>query len=198
MPKRKDRDSERFRWFLDDRSGFQYGFQPITAEPNAYTRESGRPINDLGLKVNANSYDMPPPSKKSLGGEGDISGDPRQNSGQTNPSDAFIIPQESVKVIVYVNSSSAIQWNLEPVVYIVGSNANQVMAVNPQLPAGSQNQQIALECVGSSVTLLNGSGITIFGGFSRLLMNSGAISVLEYQTDGTAWNLTSFNPTGGF
>lgn len=197
MPKRKDRDSERFRFFVDDRSGFEYGFQPITEYPNAYTRESGRPINDLGLKVNGESYDMPPPSKKSLGGEGDISGDPRQGSGQTSYADAFAIPTESVKNIVYVNSSSSIAWNTDPIVYIVGSNASQVMSVTPQLSAGVQNQQIALECVGSSVTLINGSGITILG-FSRVVMNSGAVSVFVYQTDGTAWNLTSFNPTGGF
>lgn len=198
MPKRRDRDSERFRWWEDDRSGLQYGFQPITELPNAYSRESGRPLKDNGLKVSPTSYDMPPPSKKSLGGEGDISGDPRQNSGQTNPSDAFLIPIESQKLIVYVNSSSAIAWNNEPIVYITGSNANQIMAINPQLPPGTQNQQIALECIGSSVTLINGSGITFLQSGSRITMTSGGVAVLVYQTGGTTWNLTSFNPTGGF
>lgn len=189
MAKRRNRDSERFRIFEDERTGLEYGFTPITSYPNAYTRESGKPVLDKGLKVAPSEYDSPPPSKKSLGGEGDISGDPRGNSDFSVTSNVNIIPPESAKVIVSVNSSTSIAWNLEPVVYIAPALANQAMAVNPQVTQGTQGQQITLQCVGSNVTLSNGSGLTLYT--SRYLMGSGSLLNLFYsQTDNT-WHETS-------
>ncbi len=205
MAKRRDSDSERFKFFIDDRTGFQYGFQPKTSEPNSYSRESGRPLSDLGLKVAPSSYDMPPPSKKSLGGEGDISGDPRSNSGQSSYVDAFTIPAESTKNIVYVNSSSSINWNSDPIVYIVGSNKTQTMSVNPQLIAGQEGQVLALECVGSSITLRSGSGLTLDLGGSFVTLVSGGVATLMYHvTNATTlkadntWHVLSYSLTNGF
>lgn len=197
MATRRNRDSDTYRWWISDRSGLQYGFQPITSEPNKYSRESGKPVDDKGLKVAPGEYDVPPPSKKSLGGEGDISGDPRANSNPATASNAYVIPPESQKIIVFVNSSRSIAWNDQPTVYVVGSNANQVMATSPQIVAGQQGQQIALECVGSSITLRNGSGITIDFNRSQVVMSSGAIAVVIYQTGDLTWHMTSFNPNGG-
>lgn len=188
MAKRRDRDSQRFRIFEDERTGLEYGFVPITSYPNAYTRESGRPVLDGGLKVAPSDFDSPPPSKKSLGGA-DISGDVRANSDFATPSNVNIIPPESTKVIVSVNSSTSISWNTEPVVYIAPALANQTMAINPQVVRGTQGQQVTLQCVGSNVTLLNGSGLTLYT--ATYLMRSGALINLFYsQTDNT-WHETS-------
>lgn len=189
MAKTKDRDSQRFRIFEDERTGLEYGFKPLTSYPNAYTRESGRPVLDKGLKVAPQEFDSPPPSKRSLGGEGDISGDVRANSDFATASNVYVIPPQSAKVIVSVNSSSSISWNTEPVVYIAPALANQTMAINPQVVPGTQSQQITLECVGSSVTLLNGSGLTLYS--ARYKMDSGSLLNLFYsQTDNT-WHETS-------
>jgi len=185
VAKRKDADSQRFRWYEDPKSGFQYGFQPLTSRPNKYGRESGKPIEQGGLKVSPLSYDTPPPSKKSLGGEGDISGDPRPDSNFQPASDAFIIPPESRDVIVNVDSSSSISWNTEPIVYL-STSVNLTMAVNPQVVSGQQGQLIAIQAVGSSITLINGSGLTFDFQSSQIRMNSGGIATLLYSvTDNT-------------
>lgn len=188
MAKRRDRDSQRFRIFVDERTGLEYGFQPITSYPNAYSRESGKPVLDDGLKVAPSEFDSPPPSKRSLGGA-DISGDVRANSDFATPSNVNIIPPESAKVIVSVNSSTSISWNLEPVVYLAPALANQTMAISPQLVPGSQGQQITLECVGSNLTLLNGSGLTLYT--ARYLMGSGALLSLFYSATDNTWHETS-------
>ena len=199
--KRKDPQSQRFRYFTSDRSGFDYGFVPITELPNAYTREGGRPTLDVGVNgsslVAPSEIDSPPPSKRPLGGADIASDNTRLNSGQTSYSDVYTVPTESTKIIVYVNSSTSINWNQQPTVYISGSNVSQVMAVNPQLVAGAEGQRLVLECVGSSITLVKGSGITYLVP-TPVIMNSGGISCFMYHTDGTAWNLTSFNAYGGF
>ena len=197
MARKKDADSQRFRWYEDDRSGFQYGFQPITSKPNSYSRESGKPIDQTGLKVSPLSYDTPPPSKKSLGGEGDVSGDPRSNSNPGTPSNVYVIPPESVKVIVTVTSSNSINWNTNPIVYIY-STTNLAMAVNPQFVPGKHGQLIAVECVGSSITLKNGSGLIFDFSATQIRMDSGGIATLFYNATDSTWHVTSFNSQGGF
>lgn len=198
MAFKRNQDSQRFRWWNSDRSGFQFGFQPLTSAPNEYKREAGKPTDDKGFKVAPEEYDSPPPSKKSLGGEGDISGDPRANSDFSVDANVYRIPSESTIPVVYVNSSRSIAWNLEPEVYVTGSNAAQVMSVNPQIVAGAQGQQLALQCIGSSITLINGSGITFAFQSPRIRMDSGGIAVLLYSVTDNTWHLTSFNASGGF
>lgn len=186
MAKPRSRDSGRFRIYVSDRSGFEFGFQPITSGPNAYDRESGKPVQDKNLKVSPTEFDSPPPSNIPLGGEGDISGSPAANSNFDTPSNAFIEP---AKIIVSVNSSNSISWNQNPWVYISGALQNQTMAVNPQVVAGQESQQITLFCVGSNVTLINGSGLTLRN--SRFAMSSGAILTLMYHTNNSTWFETS-------
>ena len=198
MAKRQDKKSGRFRIYESDRSGFEYGFKPVTSYPNAYTREAGKPTRDGNALVAPNEFDSPPPSKKSLGGEGDIGSGVRDNSNFSTPSDVYIVPPESTKTIIYVNSSSSIRWNTDPVVYIAGSNSTQIMSVNPQVIAGAQGQLIALECVGSNVTLLNGSGITTDFNVSSVSMSSGGVSTLFYSATDNTWHITSFSANGGF
>lgn len=189
MAKPRNRDSQRFRIYVDDRTGVEFGFQPIASSVYPIVRESGKPVLDQGLKVAPSGYDSPPPSKRSLGGEGDISGDPRPNSDFATASNVNVIPPESANVVVSVNSSSSIAWNKEPVVLIAPALANQTMSVNPQVVPGTQSQQITLQCVGSNVTLLNGSGLTLYT--TRYLMRSGSLINLFYsQTDNT-WHETS-------
>src|SRR3990167_5347018 len=72
MSERSTRKGDRFRWWISDRSGLQFGFVPLTDYPNDYTRESGRPVRDNGIQVAPDEYDQPPLSKKPLGGEGEI------------------------------------------------------------------------------------------------------------------------------
>ncbi len=187
MAKPRSRDSGRFRIYVSDRSGFEFGFQPITSRPNAYGRESGKPVQDLNIKVSPEEFDTPPPSKQPLGGEGDISnGNIRPNSDPSTASNAFIVTSAN---LVSVSSSSSIAWNQDPWTNIYGSLLTQTMAVNPQVVAGAQNQQITLLCVSNQITLLNGSGLGLRT--TQLTMTSGSVLCLMYQTSNTIWQETS-------
>lgn len=179
MAKPRNRDSQRFRIYIDERTGVEYGFQPIAGSVYPIVRESGKPVLDNGLKVAPSGFDSPPPSKRSLGGEGDISGDPRANSDFATPSNVNVIPPESANVVVSVNSSTSIAWNLQPVVLISGALVNQTMLVNPQFVPGAQGQQLTLQCVGSNVTLINGSGLVLHS--TRYIMSSGSLISLIYS-----------------
>lgn len=201
MAKPRSRDSGRFRIYVSDRSGFEFGFIPITSEPNAYTRESGKPVQDLSAKVSPSEFDTPPPSKKPLGGEGDISSaDIAPNSNFDTPANAFLIPSASTKVIVTASSSSSVSWNQQPWLYLAGANAVQTMAVNPQVVPGAQSQQLTILCISNQVTFITGSGLTLRT--PRYVMASGSILNLMYQTGTLTWVETSrsslYNDLGAF
>lgn len=97
MASPRKKDSERFRIYTSQRSGFEFGFQPITERPNAYWREAGKPVQDVNIQVSPNEFDQPPPSTQPLGGK-DISGSARANSDFTN-SNAQIQPTSLVTYI---------------------------------------------------------------------------------------------------
>jgi len=190
VAKPRSRDSGRFRIYVSDRSGFEFGFLPITSRPNAYTRETGKPVQDLNVKVAPNEFDTPPPSKQPLGGEGDVSnGNVAPNSNFDTPANAYVIPSNSTKIIVSVNSSTSIAWNQEPWNYIVGNLVAQTMSVNPQVVAGAQGQQVTLFGVGSAVTLINGSGLTLHT--SQVTIGSGSLLSLIYSQTDNLWHETS-------
>lgn len=186
MAKPRSRDSGRFRIYVSDRSGFEFGFQPITSRPNAYGRETGKPIQDINVKVAPNEFDTPPPSNLPLGGVGDISGgNVRANSDFTD-ANAFIVDSATV---VIVTSSNSVSWNQKPWTQIAGSLANQIMAVNPQVVAGAQSQQITLLCVSNQIIFVNGSGVAL--NTPTFIMTSGYILNLMYGTGNLTWQETS-------
>jgi hypothetical protein len=182
------RRGDRFKIWESDRSGLEFGFQPTTSFPNAYTRESGRPVKDRGLQVSPSEFDTPPPSKVPLGGEGDIGQGARQNSDPSNPTNANIIPPESTKNIQYVTAASGIRLNSDPWLYVSGSNQSVNVTVNPQIQAGQQGQFISVLCVGSNILLENGSGLSMPASFN---MDSGAILNLMYSRTDNLWHETS-------
>lgn len=200
MPSKRDKNSQRFRIYVSERSGFEFGFVPTTSLPNAYTREAGKPVQDVDILVAPTEFDTPPPSNQPLGGIGDISnGNVRQDS-EFNDVDAFIVPPQSLPTVYYVTSSSTIPWNDDPVVYIGGSLTNVTMASNPQISAGQGTRVVAWQGVGSNVTLNSGNGLTFdFKPIPFLVMQSGSIATgIWNQTDNT-WHITSFNQkSGGF
>lgn len=199
MAKPRSKDSGRFRIYVSDRSGFEFGFIPITSRPNAYTRESGKPVQDLNERVSPTEFDQPPPSTKPLGGEGDISGDPRANSDFSVDSNVYLTPPQGVGVVYYVDSSQTIPWNENPVVYIGGSASNVTMASNPQISPADGGKSLAFQCVGSNITLINGSGLTFDFVGTQIVMTSGSIITTIYNRTDNTWHITSFNQnSGGF
>ena len=97
MAKPRSRDSGRFRIYVSDRSGFEFGFIPTVEGKVPYTRESGKPVQDLNVKVAPTEFDSPPPSKLPLGGQGDINaGNVRANSDFATPNNVFIVNSTNV------------------------------------------------------------------------------------------------------
>lgn len=171
IPRNRKRDS--------DRSGFTH--KEITL------------INDNGFLVGPEEFDAPPPSNISLGGEGDISGDPRPNSL------TYTTPPELDRVTRYITAAGGINpvidYNFDDNVvvndgwlYVSGSNQNITISANPQIAAGRQGQMLTLQCVGSSILLNNGNGLDLRTHFN---MDSGAILNLFYSATDNLWHETS-------
>ena len=170
----------RFKKRNSDRSGFAF-----------FEREL---LTDKPWKVAPEEYDTPPPSKKSLGGEGDISGEPRANSAFTVANTA--VPTEVDNPVVYVLAAVSIAPSLHPFMRITGSNAAVNLTADPQVVAGREGQVLTLLCIDSSVTLDDGTGLTMLGGVGYQ-MRSGDISVFFYHTGGTTgWQETSRQRAG--
>lgn len=184
------RKGDIYRWWVSDRSGLQFGFVPITDRPNAYTRESGRPVRDNGIQVAPDEYDQPPPSNKPLGGEGEIGTGARENS-----TDVYDV--ENPIPIYYLSSSSKIPWTTDNIpVLITGSNQAVTLGNNPLNP-GTPQLYISIQGVGSGVTINSGNGITFdFERRPSLTINSGSIATLIYNATDSTWHVTSFNPQG--
>lgn len=194
MSERSVRKGDRFRWWNSERSGFQFGFVPLTDYPNAYTREEGRPVRDNGIQVAPDEFDTPPPSTKSLGGEGEIGTGARENS--TN---VYDVPTQSVPQVQYLISTSVISWNYDNVpMYVTGSNQAVTLGNNP-IPLGPNGTYIAVQGVGFGVTINSGNGITFdFINRPSITLNSGGIITLISNATDSTWHVTSFNPQGGF
>lgn len=170
----------RYRLRDSDRSGFQY--REITL------------VKDEGVLVGADEFDTPPPSDVSLGGEGDIS------SGDVNPNFAnYDTPSGYYKTTQYVTAAGGIsaqrpnadieQAPQQNWIYVVGSNQAVTVTANPQVSAGQQNDWLIVECVGSSITLIDGSGLSLYS--SRVTLNSGSILNLFYSQSDSLWHETS-------
>jgi len=198
MSQPRKKDSQRFRIYTSQRSGFEFGFQPITSRPNAYWRESGKPVQDVNIQVSPDEFDQPPPSTQPLGGQGDISGSARANSDFSVDSNVYVTVPPSIPVVYYVIASQTIPWNDNPVVYIGGSNSNVIMSSNPQITTGPSGKVLAFQCVGSNITLNSGNGLTFdFKQVPLITMTSGSIITGIFNgTDGTL-HITSFNPISG-
>ena len=198
MSERGIRKGDRFRWWNSDRSGFQFGFSPLTSPPNSYYREDGRPVRDNGIIVSPDEYDQPPPSQKPLGGP-DIGVGARANSSFATDSNVYAIPSESQPNIQYLTSTSVIGWNYNNIpIYIVGSNNSITLGTN-SLAIGPHGTYISLYCVGSSVTMNSGNGITFdFINKPSLRMDSGSIMTLISNATDSTWHVTSFSQDRGF
>ena len=192
MAERATRKGDRFRWWNSDRSGFQFGFSPLTSPPNSYYREDGRPVNDKGHIVAPDEYDQPPPSTKPLGGA-DI------GSGARSNSDSSATPTDLLIPVQYIPASGSISWNYNNVpIQITGSNS-AVTVGNNSLSAAPNGTYIALLGVGSGVTINSGNGITFdFINVPSIRLDSGSIATLIYNATDSTWHVTSYTQNRGW
>ena len=191
------RKGDRFRWWNSDRSGFQFGFSPLTTYPNSYYREDGRPVNDKGIQVSPDEYDQPPPSTKPLGGP-EIGTGSRNNSDPSVDSNVYLVPPESLNQVQYLVSATKIQWNQNNIpIYVTGSMDNVILGNNP-LSNGIHQLYISIQGVGSGVTIDSGNGISIDFNKPNIRLDSGSVATLIYNATDSTWHITSFTQNRGF
>ena len=166
-------------------------FLKFTSDRDGFDDMRVAMLKDGSSIVNPDEYDTPPPSKKSLGGEGDIAqGELRQDGTSTDT------PSGSDNPTVYITAAGGITPSTHPFMLVVGSNSNVTISANPQIVRGKQNQILTLFGTGSSITLQNGNGVATMGS-SILVLNSGYVATFIYNTGGTVWQETSRDRVGG-
>ena len=163
----------RFKLRDSDRSGFTFKERSL--------------VKDGAWKVGGDELDAPPPSKVSLGGEGDI------NAGAALTANDFQIgdlatPAAYDNPTNYITAAGGIVASrVHPWMYVVGSLSNVSITINPQISAGREGQQLVLVGVGSTVTLSHSTGLNMVGS-APFRVDSGSIIVLMYNTSNNLWN----------
>ena len=182
----RQRRVSRFRKRESDRSGFNY--------------KQIEMVRDKGALVGSDEFDAPPPNIKPIGGEGDIS------PGFTNPFYTSFTSNQVQVTTQFVTAAGGINFvtgfdeagDVNPIdqwVLVAGSNGTVNITANPQITAGQQNNQFTVQCVGSSVILENGSGLSMPRPFT---MTSGDIINFFYSQTDNLWHETSRGNQFGF
>lgn len=161
------------------------------------TRKEISMVKQGPFKIGPDEFDSPPPSKQPLGGEGDVSANPRANSDFATAGTAKFTALNQVPTF-YITAGGGITYaSNQPWMYVAGSNLAVDISANPQISAGQQGNPLTLVCVGSDITLDNGTGLALMGS-ARFVMNSGSIITFLYQSGGTVWWETSRSQRGAF
>ena len=169
----------RYKKFTSDRSGFDT-FEIQT-------------IKDGPYKVMPEEFDTPPPSRKSLGGEGEVSGEFR-TSGSSQDSGTLDTPAGFDNPTVYITAAAGITPSFtHPWMRLSGSNAAITVTATPAIVRGREGQVLTLQCVDSSFTLTHGSvnAVNLLGSGGSVTIRSGGAITLYYATGNLAWNEAS-------
>ena len=175
--------SYRFKVKDSDRSGFKYKQREL--------------VKDGSFWVHPDELDEPAPSKISLGGEGDISGDTRSNSSFITTGTANILPVYDHPTF-YITAAGGITPDFNhSYMRVTGSNSAVTITANPRIGSGTQSQHLTLFCTDSQITINHGNGVNLMAS-QNLVLQSGGIATFIYTSGGSVWNETSRTPRGGF
>lgn len=167
----------RFKKKLSDRSGFAHREIEL--------------MRDEGSLVSGDEYDVPPPSDIPLGGEGDIS-----NGDMAADHDAYT--EGNPYTVHYLTATGTIPNDFYSdkagdgvrmrTIYISGSASNITLTSDPQVARSTHGDSIVLYCVGSTITLANTSGLSLYKSYP---MDSGSLLNLIYSATDNLWHETS-------
>lgn len=142
---------------------------------------------DRGLWFGLDEWDEPPPSKLSLGGEGEISYGPYFNAS----TDIFTIAVDKSNPTFFITAAGGITPDFtHHYMRVTGSNTAVNISANPQIAVGRNEQVLVLFGVGSDITLENGNGLALMGSAPFVLGSGNAITLI-YNTAYVAWQETS-------
>lgn len=179
---RRPKRSQRFRKGTSDRSGFD-------------TKQI-QLIKDNGIMVAPEEFDEPPPSKKSLGGEAEATGDARNNSDFSDGISALDTPPGHDNPVFEITAAGGITPQAfkepmrHPFMRVTGSGSAINITADPQIVRGRQGDILTLVCTDSDITLDHGTGLNLMAS-SNFIMDSGSVISFFYTTGGTVWNETS-------
>jgi len=164
--------ANRFRKKISDQSGFDY-----------LEREM---IKEKGVWIGLDEKDDPPPSKISLGGEGDIN-----RGSYFRDSTALTVDPSVENPTFYITDSGGIVPTYShPYMRVTGSNSAITIVANPQIAVGAEGKFLTLFCTDSSITINDGNGVNLVA-HQTLRMNSGSVAVFMFNSGNNAWNETS-------
>ena len=162
--------SDRFKKRTSDQSGFDYLEREMAKED--------------GIWIGTDERDDPPPSKISLGGEGEIS-----QGAYFRSSTSTAVENENPTF--YITDSGGITPNYNhPYMRVSGSNSAITIVANPQIAIGQEGNFLTLFCTDSGIRIVNGNGVATVGS-AHIQMTSGSVSVFMFNTANNAWNETS-------
>ena len=144
-------------------------------------------LKERGLWMFPDERDNPPPSKLSLGGEGDV------NRGSYFRSNTNITVSDSGldNPVQYITAAGGITPSFtHPYMRVVGSNSNINISANPQIAVGPNQKVLTLYGVGSTITIENGDGVATMGS-APFALGSGNSITLIFTTGGNIWQETS-------
>ena len=150
-------------------------------------------VKDGPYKVMPEEFDTPPPSKKSLGGEGEVSGEFRP-SGNSPDRGTLDTPSGFDNPTVYLTAAGGVSPSFtHPWMRVTGSNAAITITAQPAITRGREGQILTLQCVDSSFTLTHGSAnaINLIGSAGSVTIRSGGAITFYYGTGNLAWNEAS-------
>ena len=162
---------DRFKLRNSGRSGFTYLAHEM--------------IKEGGVWIGPDERDEPPPSRLSLGGEGDIN-----RGSYFRDSTSTAIDSNRENPTFYITDSGISPITNHPYMRVTGSNGAVTITANPSIAVGREGQVLTLFCTDSSITINNGNGVS-FVASQNLLLNSGGVAVFMFNTANNAWNETS-------
>jgi len=164
--------SNRFKKRTSDRSGFDY-----------LEREM---VKEAGEWIGPDERDDPPPSKVSLGGEGDINQGSYFRASTSTDIDASVL-----NPTFYITAAEGISPVYDhPYMRVSGSNGAITISANPSIAVGQEGKVLTLFCTDSQITINNGNGVATIAS-TPIVLNSGGISVFMFNSGDTAWKETS-------
>ena len=170
----------RFKKRVSDRSGFDYLESEMVKEDGSW--------------IHSSEVDASPPSKLSLGGEGEITRG-RYFRSATN---ITVTDSGYDNPVQYITAAAGITPSfVHPYMRVVGSNANINLTADPQVGIATEGKVLTLYGVGSTITLENGTGLATTGSAPFVLGSGNSITFI-YNSGNTAWNETSRYSGEGF
>ena len=176
---------KRFLLKDSDRSGFTYKNVEL--------------FLDEGSLVGGDEIDSPPPSKRLIAAEGDVSpGDTRINYT------SYSLPANLEPVVQTVTTASTISLNhqvdnagnytyIKSTVFVNGSASGVILDSNPQIALSSHGDRLTLQGAGTSFVLQNTNGLSLYT--SYLQIDSGTVVNFIYNATDSLWHETSrMNP----